>query len=42
MEVQPREIRNYLTDDGKCPFSEWFDSLPDIKLELKLEQGLTE
>lgn len=31
MEVQPREIRSYQTDDGKYPFSEWLDSLPDIK-----------
>jgi len=27
--VQPREIRNYLTVDGKNVFDEWLDSLRD-------------
>lgn len=31
MEVQPREIRRYITPSGKIPFTEWLDSLRDIK-----------
>ena len=30
-EAQPREIQNYVTGDGRCPFSEWRDSLRDVK-----------
>ncbi len=40
MEVQPREIRSYQTDDGKCPFSEWLDSLPDAKTRAKIRTRL--
>ncbi len=25
MEVQPREIRNYLRTDGTNPFEDWYD-----------------
>ena len=31
MEVQPKEIRNYLKPDGTDIFSEWLESLRDRK-----------
>ncbi len=40
MEVQPREIRDYLTVDGKSPFFEWFDSLRDRKAKAKIRTRL--
>ncbi len=36
MEVQPREIRNYLTVDGKNIFDEWLDSLRDRRAKAKI------
>lgn len=42
MEAQPREIENYLTDEGRSPFSEWRDSLRDrnarVKINTKIRQ----
>jgi len=41
MEVQPRQIQNYLRADGTSPFEDWYDSLRDaqakniIRLRLK-------
>lgn len=40
MEVQPREIRNYLTVDGKNIFDEWLDSLRDRKAKAKIRARL--
>jgi putative addiction module killer protein len=40
MEVQPREIRNYLTVDGKNIFDEWLDSLRDRKAKSKIRARL--
>ncbi|MEB3179060.1 MAG: type II toxin-antitoxin system RelE/ParE family toxin [Nostocaceae cyanobacterium] len=40
MEVQPREIRNYLTADGRTPFYEWFDALRDKKTKAKIRARL--
>ncbi|MBD2778035.1 type II toxin-antitoxin system RelE/ParE family toxin [Iningainema tapete] len=40
MEVQPREIRNYLTADGRNPFDEWLDSLRDRKAKAKIRARL--
>ena len=40
MEVQPREIRNYLTVDGKNIFDEWLDSLRDIRAKAKIRARL--
>jgi putative addiction module killer protein len=31
MESRPRNIRNYVTPDGREPFEEWIDSLKDKK-----------
>ncbi|RCJ20666.1 addiction module protein [Nostoc sp. ATCC 43529] len=40
MEVQPREIRNYLTVDGKNVFDEWLDSLRDKRTKAKIRARL--
>jgi putative addiction module killer protein len=40
MEAQPREIRNYITPDGKEPFAEWLDSLRDLRVRVKIEKRL--
>ena len=40
MEVQPRDIQRYSTPDGKVPFSEWLDSLRDIKAKFKIDRRL--
>jgi putative addiction module killer protein len=40
MEVQPREIQNYITEQGKEPFAEWVDSLRDIRAIDKIEKRL--
>ncbi|MHC5933431.1 type II toxin-antitoxin system RelE/ParE family toxin [Nostoc sp.] len=36
MEVSPKEIRSYLSVNGVNPFSEWFDSLRDIRAKAKI------
>jgi putative addiction module killer protein len=33
MEARPREIRNYITPDGRAPFKEWLNSLQDKKTQ---------
>jgi putative addiction module killer protein len=40
MEVQPREIRNYLTVDGKNIFDEWLDSLRNRRAKAKIRTRL--
>ncbi len=40
MEVQPKEIQRYTTPDGKVPFSEWLDSLRDLKAKFKIDGRL--
>lgn len=40
MEVQPREIQNYLTAEGRSPFEEWLDSLRDTKGRVKIDNRL--
>lgn len=40
MEVQPREIQNYLTAEGRSPFEEWLDSLRDTKGRSKIDNRL--
>ncbi|MBW4694541.1 MAG: type II toxin-antitoxin system RelE/ParE family toxin [Lyngbya sp. HA4199-MV5] len=37
MEAQPREIRRYRTVDGKVPFDEWLESLPDRQARAKIK-----
>ncbi len=31
MVVEPKDVRRYITSDGKVPFAEWFDALRDTK-----------
>ncbi len=40
MEVQPRQVQNYVTPDGRSPFEEWIDSLRDIKGKTKIQERL--
>ena len=40
MEVQPREIRNYQTLDGRKPFREWLDDLRDNRAKVRIEKRL--
>lgn len=40
MSAQPREIKRYITSDGKVPFAEWFDSLRDINAQIKIDTRL--
>ena len=40
MEVQPRQIQNYQTADGKSPFEEWLDALRDRRAIDKIEKRL--
>lgn len=36
MEAKPREIRGYVTENGKIPFEEWFESLRDTNAKAKI------
>jgi putative addiction module killer protein len=40
MTSQPREIKNYITSNGKNPFSDWFTSLRDINAKAKIRATL--
>ena len=40
MEAQPREIKNYLTADGRAPFSEWRADLRDRQAKAKIKARL--
>ena len=40
MEASPKEIRSYLRIDGINPYSDWFDSLPDIRAKAKIRARL--
>jgi putative addiction module killer protein len=40
VEVQPREIQNYQTADGRSPFEEWLDALRDRRAIDKIEKRL--
>jgi putative addiction module killer protein len=42
MEVQPRDIQNYQTADGKIPFSEWRDELRDSRAKAKIRAKLNQ
>lgn len=41
MMIQPLEILNYHTADGKCPYKEWFDSLNDVSTQQIIDARLT-
>ena len=40
MEVQPREVRRYITPDGKSPFAEWLNSLRDSRAISKIDNRI--
>jgi putative addiction module killer protein len=40
MDVQPKQIQNYVTRDGKIPFEEWFLSLGVERLQNRIESRL--
>lgn len=40
MEGTPKQIERYVTEEGKIPFSEWFNSLRDIRAKLKISKRL--
>ncbi|MDF0553027.1 type II toxin-antitoxin system RelE/ParE family toxin [Kamptonema sp. UHCC 0994] len=40
MEVQPREIQTYETNEGRIPFEEWLDSLRDREGKAKIKGRL--
>jgi putative addiction module killer protein len=31
MESRPKELLEYITSDGKCPFEDWIKALKDVK-----------
>lgn len=39
-EAAPREIEIYLTEEGRAPFTEWLDSLRDIRGRVKIRTRL--
>ncbi|MBF2027406.1 MAG: type II toxin-antitoxin system RelE/ParE family toxin [Oscillatoriales cyanobacterium C42_A2020_001] len=40
MEGKLRDVRRYLTTDGKVPFEEWFENLRDLRAITKIEARL--
>jgi putative addiction module killer protein len=40
MAAQPRELRNYLTADGRSPFEEWFNALRDRQARKRIRLRL--
>lgn len=40
MDSVPREIREYLTEEGKNPFSDWFKSLRDVRTQARIDARL--
>lgn len=40
MEVEPRQIRNYQTVDGEEPFTNWLNSLRDVKARAIIRKRL--
>ncbi len=39
MEPHPREIRLHVTADGKVPFTQWLESISDLKTQTKIDQA---
>lgn len=40
MEAQPKEIQRYVALDGKIPFTEWLNSIRDLKTQAKIRGRL--
>ena len=41
MESTPREIIEYVTESGKCPFEDWINDLKDIQARALIRKRLT-
>ena len=39
MEAYSREIRLYIAADGKSPFAQWLEFIPDLKTQTKIDQA---
>ena len=39
MESQSKEIRLYITADGKIPFAQWLESISDLKTQAIIDQA---
>ncbi len=33
MEMRPRILKKYVTDDGNCPYDKWFDGIKDRRTQ---------
>ncbi len=40
MDIQPKEIIQYIKSNGKIPFDEWLESFKDWKTRTKIETRL--
>jgi len=40
MEIQPKQIINYVTNKGKIPFEDWLNSLRDLQAKTKIKTRL--
>jgi putative addiction module killer protein len=40
MEVEAREIRRYITAEGRTPFTEWLDALRDRNVRVRIKSRL--
>ena len=40
MEAQPREVVLYVTDNDKCPFELWLDSLRDRQARVRIKKRI--
>lgn len=40
MKAQPKEIQRYVEPNGKIPFTQWLNSLRDLKTQAKIRRRL--
>ncbi len=40
MDVQPKEIKEYVITDGKSPYQKWLKSLKDLKTRARIRQRI--
>lgn len=38
--AQPRELEIYRTPNGQEPYSQWFESIPDLKTRTRIQAGI--
>ena len=41
MEVRPRKVEKYVSEDGRCPFDEWFDAILDPVGKAQIDKRIT-